>query len=119
MAMILGKHINRYYLKYAHMLILGLVALVAGDYLQLEIPKIYRMVINGMDYGVVMVDGKQMAFDLDFLLDYICMPMVGIILAMVFGRFLWRVCFFGSAIRLEADLRNRMFGHAKELSREY
>ena len=119
MAMILGKHINRYYLKYAHMLILGLVALVAVDYLQLEIPKIYRMVINGMDYGVVMVDGKQMAFDLDFLLDYICMPMVGIILAMVFGRFLWRVCFFGSAIRLEADLRNRMFGHAKELSREY
>jgi ATP-binding cassette subfamily B protein len=101
------------------MLILGLVALVAVDYLQLEIPKIYRMVINGMDYGVVMVDGKQMAFDLDFLLDYICMPMVGIILAMVFGRFLWRVCFFGSAIRLEADLRNRMFGHAKELSREY
>jgi ATP-binding cassette subfamily B protein len=38
--MIFGKHINRYYLKYAHLLILGLVALVAVDYLQLEIPQL-------------------------------------------------------------------------------
>ena len=38
---------------------------------------------------------------------------------MIFGRFMWRVCFFGSAVRLEEDLRNRMFDHAKNLSREY
>ena len=117
--MVFGKHINRYYLKYAFMLLLGLAALVAVDYLQLEIPKFYRMVINGMDSGVVDVDGVDMAFDLEFLLDRICMPMVSVILAMVFGRFLWRICFFGSAVRLEEDLRNRMFGHAKDLSREY
>ena len=117
--MIFGKHINRYYLKYAPMLIFGLVALVMVDYLQLEIPKLYRMVINGMDMGYVMVDGVQMTFDLDFLLDYICMPMVKVILAMIVGRFLWRICFFGSAVKLEEDLRNRMFGHAKDLSREY
>ena len=117
--MIFGKHINRYYLKYAGWLILGLTALVMVDYLQLEIPKLYRLVINGMNSGIVNVDGVQTAFDMDFLLDGICMPMVGIILAMVFGRFLWRVCFFGAAVRLEADLRNRMFDHAKDLSREY
>lgn len=117
--MIFGKHINRYYLKYAGWLVLGLVALVMVDYLQLEIPKLYRMIINGMNGGSVSVDGVQRVFDMDFLLDGICMPMVGIILAMVFGRFLWRVCFFGAAVRLEADLRNRMFDHAKDLSREY
>lgn len=117
--MIFGKYINRYYFKYAGWLILGLVSLVMVDYLQLEIPKLYRMVINGMNSGSVSVDGVQTAFDMNFLLDRICMPMVGIILAMVFGRFLWRVCFFGSAVRLEADLRNRMFDHAKDLSREY
>jgi len=117
--MILGKHINRYYLKYAGWLILGLLSLVLVDYLQLEIPKLYGMVINGMNQGYVVIDGVQRAFDLDFLLDTICMPMVKIILAMVFGRFLWRICFFGSAVRLEEDLRNRMFDHAKELSREY
>ncbi len=117
--MIFGKHINRYYLKYAGWLVLGLATLVMVDFLQLEIPKLYRMVINGMNSGVVNEDGIPTAFDMDFLLDGICMPMVGIVLAMVSGRFLWRVCFFGAAVRLEADLRNRMFDHAKDLSREY
>ena len=117
--MIFGKHINRYYLRYLGWLLLGLVALVAVDFLQLEIPKLYGMVINGMNEGVVTVDGVQVAFDLNFLLDKVCMPMVYIILAMVFGRFLWRICFFGSAVKLEEDLRNRMFGHARHLSREY
>ena len=117
--MILGKHINRYYLRFAPLLLLGLASLVMVDYLQLEIPKLYRMVINGMDTGMADLNGTLMAFDLDFLLDHICMPIVKITMAMILGRFLWRICFFGSAVRLEADLRNRMFGHAKELSREY
>jgi len=117
--MIFGKHINRYYLKYALWLIAGLASLVLVDFLQLEIPKLYRTVINGMNMGYVMVDGVQLAFDMEFVLDEICMKMVKIILAMVFGRFMWRFCFFGSAVRLEEDLRNRMFDHAKNLSREY
>ena len=117
--MILGKHINRYYLRYAGWLILGLAALVAVDYFQLVIPNLYQMVINGMNEGYVAVDGVETVFDLDFLLDKICMPMVGIILAMMVGRFLWRICFFGAAIEVETDLRNRMFDHAKNLSREY
>ena len=117
--MIFGKHINRYYLKYAGWLVLGLMSLIVVDYLQLEIPRLYRLVINGMNSGSVSVEGVQKAFDMDFLLDGICMPMTGIIIAMVFGRFLWRVCFFGAAVRLESDLRNRMFDHAKDLSREY
>ena len=117
--MIFGKHINRYYVRYAGWLLLGLLALIAVDYLQLLIPNLYQMVINGMNDGFVTVDGAAVAFDLDFLLDTICMPMVGIILAMVFGRFLWRVTIFGAAIKVEADLRNRMFDHAKDLSREY
>ena len=117
--MIFGKHINRYYRKYALWLLLGLVALITVDFLQLEIPKLYRMVIDGMSYGYLVENGAQHSFDMDFLLDRICMPMVGVILAMVAGRFLWRICFFGSGIRLEEDLRNRMFAHAKDLSRQY
>ena len=115
--MIFGKHINRYYLKYAGWLILGLIALVTVDALQLEIPALYATVVNGMNNGYVTIDGVAIEFDLGFLLDQICMPMVKVILAMGFGRFLWRVCFFGSAVRLEEELRNRMFSHAKELSR--
>ena len=117
--MIFGKHINRYYLKYAHFLLFGLVALVAVDYLQLEIPKYYRMVVNGINLGVVEIDGQILPFDMTLVIQRICMPMVAVVLAMILGRFLWRICFFGSGIRLEEDLINRMFGHAKELSREY
>ena len=117
--MIFGKHINRYYIRYAGWLVLGLFALVIVDWFQLVIPNMYQQVINGMNTGFVEVDGVQKVFNLTFLLDEICMPMVWIILAMVFGRFLWRVAFFGVGIRVEADLRNRMFDHAKDLSCEY
>ena len=117
--MIFGKYINKYYLKYAPNLLLGLFALWAVDYLQLIIPELYRMVINGMNQGYVMVDGVQQAFDMAFLLDKICMPMVGVAVAIVFGRFLWRVSIFGAAIRVENNLRDEMFDHAKNLSREY
>ena len=117
--MIFGKHINRYYLKYGYMLILGLASLVMVDYLQLSIPNLYQMVINGVSQGYVYEDGVRYVFDMDFLLDHICMPMVGIILCVVVGRFLWRVLFFGAAIRVETDLRNRMFDNCKNLSREY
>ncbi len=117
--MIFGKYINRYYLKYAPMLILGLLTLVAVDYLQLIVPNLYQMVINGINDGFVLIDGAQVPFTMDFLLHRICFPMVAIILCMVFGRFLWRICFLGTAIKLETDLRNRMFGHAKDLSRQY
>ncbi len=116
--MIFGKHINRYYLKYAGWLLLGLLSLIAVDSLQLEIPKLYGMVIDGIN-GELEMNGTPVTFDMAFVLDSICMPMVQIILAMVFGRFLWRICFFGSAVRLEEELRNNMFSHAKQLSREY
>ena len=117
--MIFGKHINRYYLKYLPSLLLGVIALLVVDYIQLEIPALYRTVINGMNQGYVVIDGVQHVFDMDFLLDKVCMPFVWVILTVVVGRFLWRICFFGSAIRVETDLRNRMFDHAKDLSQQY
>ena len=117
--MIFGKHINRYYLRYAHMLLLGLAALAMVDYLQLIIPNLYQMVINGLNNGFVVIDGVQYAFDMDFMLDRICLPMTAVILAIVVGRFSWRVTIFGAATRVEGDLRSKMFAHCELLSREY
>lgn len=110
--MIFGKYMNRYYIKYAPVLLLGLAALVLVDYFQLMVPELYRMVING-------VNGQIVPFNMEVLLDEICLPMIGIIVVMVIGRFLWRICFFSSAIRVETDMRNRMFDHSKNLSQEY
>ena len=117
--MIFGKHINRYYLRFAPAFLIGLAALIAVDWFQMIIPNLYQMVINGINEGYVIKDGVQYSFDMDFLLDHICMPLVGVILCLVVGRFTWRVCFMGAAIGMEADLRNRMFSHCKDLSREY
>ncbi len=117
--MIFGKHINRYYRKHGGLLLLGLLALVAVDYLQLIIPNLYQLVINGMTQGSVTFNGETRPFTMDFLLDHICFPMILVILLMVFGRFLWRICFFGTAIRVEADLRSRMFDRSRMLSQEY
>ena len=117
--MIFGKHINRYYLRYAPVLLLGLVALIMVDYFQLEIPEFYRLVINGINTGMAEVDGQVVPFTMDVLLDHVCLPMIIVILVMVVGRFAWRICFFGSGIRMETDMRERMFDHCKDLSREY
>ena len=117
--MIFGKHINRYYLKFAPLIVLGLFALVLVDYMQLVIPELYRMVINGIKTGVVEVDGVSHIFDIVFLLDKICLPLLFVILGMVVGRFLWRLCFFSAGIKLEADLRSRMFDRCKDLSQQY
>lgn len=117
--MIFGKHINKYYLKYAPLLILGALALILVDYFQLIIPNLYGMLIDGINKGVVDYQGASVAFDMDFLLDKICLPIVGIVVVMVIGRFLWRVCFFGSAIRVETNIRIEMFDHCKDLSRDY
>lgn len=117
--MIFGKHINRYYAKYAPSLLLGLAALILVDYLQLIVPELYRTVINGMNQGFIVENGISEVFDMDYLLDKVCLPLIGIIIGIVLGRFVWRICFFGSGIKVETDLRGRMFGHCKELSQQY
>ena len=117
--MLFGKHINRYYLKYSPSLLLGILALIVIDYLQLVIPELYKLVVNGINDGVVEKNGVTVTFDMDFLLDNICLPLLGIILAMVIGRFLWRICFFGAGIKVETDLRGRMFDCCKDLSQQY
>ena len=117
--MIFGKYINRYYLKNAPVLLLGLAALLTVDYIQLLIPRLYRLVINGVNLGQVVVDGQTVAFGKEVLFQHICLPMIYIIILMVLGRFLWRVCFFGSAVRVAADLRERMFDHSRQLSQQY
>ena len=117
--MIFGKAINRYYLKHAPVLLLGILSLLTVDYIQLLIPELYRLVINGVNLGQVVVDGQTLPFTREVLFQHICLPMIWIVVLMVIGRFLWRVCFFGSAVNVAADLRERMFDHSRRLSQQY
>ena len=115
--MLFGKYLNKYYVKYSPILLLGVLALVMVDYFQLIVPELYKTVVNGLNDGsVTLSDGTVCAFDMDFLLDEVCRPMILVIFVMIFGRFLWRICFFGTAIKVETDLRSRMFDRCKDLS---
>lgn len=118
--LIFGKHINKYYLRYSPLLLLGVFALLTVDFMQLEIPELYRMVIDGLEDGKVLNEaGKLVDFDMRFLLDEICRPMLFVILAMIVGRFLWRICFFGAGVKVETAIRGKMFDKAKDLSQQY
>ena len=110
--MIFGKHINKYYLKYGWILLLGIIALVAVDYFQLKIPEIYGTIINGLDPTTEFNLTKELLGDL-------CIDMLIVIAVLVVGRCLWRLCFFGSAIKVETDMRKTMFNHCKDLSQEF
>lgn len=79
--MLFAKHINRYYLKSGLWLLAGLAALLLVDYFQLIVPELYRMTVNGINDGTVELNGALLPFDTDFLLDHICRPMFGVILA--------------------------------------
>ncbi len=98
---------------------MGIFSLILIDYVQLIVPELYRMVINGVNTGTVELDGKARAFDMDFLLDHICAPMLLVILSLIVGRFLWRLCFFGAGIKVETDLRSRMFDRCKDMSQQF
>ena len=117
--MLFGKHINRYYLKYLPAFLVGIFALLMVDYMQLVIPELYRTVINGMTYGTVEVDGVLVPFDMPFLLDKVCLPLITVILTLVVGRFVWRICFLGAGVGMETSLRSKMFDRCKDLSPQY
>lgn len=67
----------------------------------------------------MVVNGQTLPFTKEVLLQHICLPMIWIVVLMVIGRFLWRICFFGSAVRVAANLRERMFDHSRQLSQQY
>lgn len=98
---------------------LGILSLIVVDYGQLKVPELYRMVVNGINTGMVELNGATVPFNMDFLLDEICRPLLVVVLFICIGRCLWRVCFFGAAIKVETDIRESMFDHCKNLSQQY
>ena len=117
--MIFGKHINRYYIRHFFALLLGIVTLTLVDYAQLKVPEIYKLVVNGISEGYIVENNVSIPFDMEFLLSRICIPLIEVIIIMVVGRFLWRICFFGTGLRVEKDLRLRMFDKSKDLPQSY
>lgn len=107
--MLFGKNINKYYIKYLHYIIIGIIALIFVDVYQLKIPEI----IGGLVKNI-----NEKTLTSDIILQY-TKEMILIVLIMFVGRFAWRVCIFGNGVRVQTDLRSELFKKSEMLSQIY
>ena len=96
--MLFGKYVNKYYLKYAILFIIGIAALIAVDYIQTLIPEYLGQVVE-----ILQTDGDTK--EIFVLGGYVLLVAAG----MFAGRFLWRVTLFNASFRIEAEMRHEMF----------
>lgn len=98
-----------YVWKYKWHYIFGILTLYAVDYLNLFIPQFTGEITDGLSTHTLDMNGVIRLIVLILL--------VGASLA--FGRFLWRICLFGTARKIEYELRNDMFAKLETLSLRY
>ena len=121
--MIFGKNINRYYFKYIHLFLIGIIALLFVDYIQMLLPENYGNLIDAIknsmtlrDTGVLPNDGLLLTKE---LVIRIVSNVILIALGMFVGRFLWRIAILNLGVNVETDLRKRMFLQMETLSQDY
>ena len=107
--MLFGKYINKYYLKFGWLFLIGLIGLVAVDVFQLFIPEYLGKLVDMFDSNAV---------DKNALKEIIIGVMV-VAVVMFFGRIMWRLSIFNASQRIEADLRHNMFLKSERLSQRY
>ncbi|MEJ2658101.1 MAG: ABC transporter ATP-binding protein [Desulfobacterales bacterium] len=101
--------IKPYLLERRLFIILGLIFLIAVDFLQLFIPRIIKWAID--DLTNYRINTKS-------LLIY-ALYIVGIAILIGVFRYLWRRCLIGTSRRVEEGVRNRLFAHIQTLSASY
>lgn len=107
--MLFGKYINKYYLKFSWLFLIGLIGLVAVDVFQLFIPEYLGKLVDMFDGG---------AIDKAALKEIILGVMV-VAIVMFFGRIMWRLSIFNASQRIEAGLCHKMFLKSERLSQRY
>ena len=107
--MLFGKYVNKYYLKYGLVMLLGIAALLAVDYFQLLVPDLVGNIVDGLENKTLIKDELR-----SYISEILLIAVV-----MFTGRFLWRVCLFGTGVKVETDLRNEVFKNMQFLSQRF
>lgn len=110
--MLFGKYVNKYYLKYAILFILGIAALIAVDWIQTYIPEFLGKVIKVLNE----YDDKDLMMQEIAKLGLYTIAVAG---GMFLGRFIWRITLFNASFRIESEMRHEMFLKAEALPRQY
>ncbi|MCR5740956.1 MAG: ABC transporter ATP-binding protein/permease [Gammaproteobacteria bacterium] len=108
--MVFGKNINKYYLKYWYLFLIGIIALVVVDYAYTVIPpKIIESIIDGLYEGTLtneLLTTQILQFVVVLAISFTC-------------RILWRIGFFGAGFRIAKDLRHELFKKSLTLSQTF
>jgi ATP-binding cassette subfamily B protein len=112
--MLLGKYLNKYYLKYAFFFIVGVLALIAIDYIQTLTPEYLGDIVGIFDKAA----DTNTQVDLNEVYPLV-FGVVGVAFILFVGRFLWRITIFYASKKIEANLRHKMFLKAEKLSTTY
>jgi len=108
--MIFLKHFRHYYMKYGWSFFFGVIILVSVNWFQLDIPRIIKTIIDGIEDQSLNELG-----DLWNPFIHITIIVVG----MTIGRFLWRHFFYGTAYKITADVRETLFHHVTDLDQSF
>lgn len=108
--MLFGKYINRYYLKYAVWFLIGIIALVVVDWIQLYIPEFLGRVVELVNDDITVHKQEIINIGLKVLL---------VAAGLFVGRFLWRITLFRASFKIESSLRHEMFLKAEALPRQF
>ncbi|NCA97125.1 MAG: ABC transporter ATP-binding protein [Bacteroidia bacterium] len=108
--MIFLKHFRHYYLKYGLSFVIGVAILVVIDWYQLEIPRIVKTIIDGVENNTLTMVSQAV---------WPLLMIVFITVGITIGRFLWRILLFGAGRKIESDIRQEMFEHATKLDQNF
>ena len=97
--MLLGKYLNKYYLKYGIFFLLGIAALVWVDIVQTDLPKYLNQIVTIFSKDTI--DGEA--------IKKICIQVLILTAQMFVGRILWRLTIFHASHKIESDIRHEMF----------
>lgn len=107
--MLLGKHINKYYLKYIWLYLIGIIGLVAVDWFQLLIPEYLGKIVD-------LFNGTEV--DLSALREII-FGVITVAFVLFLGRVMWRFSIFAASQKTEAGLRRTMFAKSERIPLSY
>ena len=103
------KSVSRYMKPYWDKYIIGILWLILIDTTVIYVPQIMRNFANDYQNGMLTKDR---------LVTYALLTL-GAALLMSIGRYFWRVCLFGSARRIEYDIRKELFEHWLGMDRDF
>ena len=114
--MFTNKYLRKYFKKYFIFILIGVISLVAVDFIQLFIPEFL-----GEITGIFTEAGNSGGFSEEMTKRVLQIVVYTILVALgiMAGRVIWRLAIFHTSKHIEAGLREQMFDKAEKLPVEY